>query len=560
MTGADSHLPAWLATVPPDAQATGVLLFTFVNEDVAAVGSALLHHTGALSWLAAFGAAMLGIWLGDAGLYWLARGFGRPLLQYGWAQRRFDAEKIARAETWFARRGVWVLVSSRLIPGTRLPTYMAAGFLRMPFGKFLAVTGAAVLVWTLAVFALVGWLGAGVLEVLERWKVGGFAIAGAAVLCVVLLQLVVKLFDAQARRRLGAAVQRWTRWEFWPAWLFYPPVAVYCLWLMLRHRDVTLPTLANPGIFSGGLVGESKLATLRELAVKFPEFTAAAHEIPAGDQAPRLSRLQELLVGTNCPGPSETRLTFPFILKPDVGQRGVGVKLIRSWQQAEDYLHQTWAPLVAQAYAPGPHELGVFYYRFPHEPHGRIFAITEKLFPTLTGDGVSTVEELIWRDPRARIIAAKYLARLGARAGEVPPAGETLRLVEAGNHAQGCIFQDGARLWSPELEMQVDHISRGLTGFFIGRYDLRYSNEADLRAGRSFQIIELNGAASEATNIYDARNSLWSAYRRLFQQWELVFAIGAANRVRGLRPTPVREVWRAWRAFNRIAQTYPAAD
>jgi hypothetical protein len=202
----------------------------------------------------------------------------------------------------------------------------------------------------------------------------------------------------------------------------------------------------------------------------------------------------------------------------------------------------------------------VFYYRFPHEARGRIFAITEKIFPKLAGDGSSTVEELIWRDPRARIIAAKYLARLGARARVILPAGETLRLVEAGNHAQGCVFQDGARLWSPELEAQMDRISRGVTGFFIGRYDLRYTSEAELRAGRGFQIIELNGAASEATNIYDARNSLWSAYRTLFRQWSLVFAIGAANRARGVRPTPARDVWRAWRAFGRLAQTYPAAD
>ena len=63
----------------------------------------------------------------------------------------------------------------------------------------------------------------------------------------------------------------------------------------------------------------------------------------------------------------------------------------------------TAAPLVVQRYAPGPHEVGVFYYRFPHEARGHIFTITEKIFPKLSGDGRSTIAELIQRDPRARL-------------------------------------------------------------------------------------------------------------------------------------------------------------
>ena len=216
--------------------------------------------------------------------------------------------------------------------------------------------------------------------------------------------------------------------------------------------------------------------------------------------------------------------------------------------------------MVAQRYALGPHEAGVFYYRFPHESRGHIFAITEKLFPVLVGDGKSTVTELVWRDRRARFMADKYLQRFTEQKNEVLAVGEELKLVEAGNHAQGCIFRDGMRLCTPELESRMDEISQKLTGFFIGRYDIRYASEEDLRAGGNFQIIELNGAASEATSIYDARNSIFAAYRTLFQQWELVFAIGAANRKRGCAPTKLSLVWQKWREYSRLAATYPAAD
>ena len=140
------------------------------------------------------------------------------------------------------------------------------------------------------------------------------------------------------------------------------------------------------------------------------------------------------------------------------------------------------------------------------------------------------------------------------------PAGQSVRLVETGNHAQGTIFQDGSRLCSRELEHGIDAISQRLHGFFIGHYDIRYSSAAELRAGRGFQIIELNGAASAATSIYDARNSLLAAYRTLFRQWELVFAIGAANQQRGSSMTTLSLLWRKWRETTALDATYPLAN
>ena len=107
---------------------------------------------------------------------------------------------------------------------------------------------------------------------------------------------------------------------------------------------------------------------------------------------------------------------------------------------------------------------------------------------------------------------------------------------------------------------RIDEISKSLSGFCIGRYDIRFASESDLRAAKNFQIIELNGAASEATSIYDARNSLFVAYRTLFRQWNLVFAIGAANRRRGNGPTKLTVIWSEWRKYSRLAATYPAAD
>ncbi|MFO1512818.1 MAG: DedA family protein [Verrucomicrobiota bacterium] len=550
MTEALTLSPSAIAEWIPFAKAASIFLATFVLEDVAAVGAGLLLATGGLSWPAAFVACFLGIWMGDAGLYALARYAGR-----GWFERsslRRFAAKVADSERWFTERGTPILIFSRIVPGARLPTYLAAGFLRVPLPRFLLITGVASCVWTLAILFLAHTFGERLTNGLGTYKHAGLLLLGAGVVLFATLQLLRRAFVNINLRRFMTRLHRWRHWEFWPAWLFYPPVGFYCALLALKYRGLTVPTAANPGIFSGGMVGESKMATLKELFLTSPEFTAEAELIVGDTQAARLHSLGEIR--------TRLGLDFPFILKPDVGQRGSGIKLIRSDEQAEAYLRQMAARLVAQRYAPGPLEAGIFYYRFPHETKGHIFAITEKRFPILVGDGKSTVTELVWRDERARFVAEKYLQRFSERQGEVLPVGRELKLVEAGNHAQGCIFRDGMRLCTPQLESRMDEISQKLSGFFIGRYDIRFEKEDELQAGRNFQIIELNGAASEATSIYDARNSIFAAYRTLFRQWDLVFAIGAANRKRGCASTKLSLVWQKWREYSRLAATYPAAD
>ena len=122
------------------------------------------------------------------------------------------------------------------------------------------------------------------------------------------------------------------------------------------------------------------------------------------------------------------------------------------------------------------------------------FAITEKVFPTLTGDGTSTFEQLLEKDERASLIASTYQRRFSKLRGRVLETGQQIRLVEAGNHCQGCIFRDGMHLHTEALERAIDEISQRLSGFFIGRYDIRYENEDEFKQGRNFQIVELNGA------------------------------------------------------------------
>jgi membrane protein DedA with SNARE-associated domain len=530
------------------AGGAGIFLLSFLSEDSATLTGALLGALGKLSWPVAFASCFLGIWIGDLGLYALARLFGRPVVNVLCLRR--EPARLRNSEEWFARHGLFALVICRFIPGTRLPTFLAAGLLRMPVLRFASVTGILAAGWVGLIFMVFRWFEVKPQTALDLSEGMRLAVVAALMLMVFLTR---DRWLAALRRLLGSPfVQRWTKWEFWPAWLFYFPVGLNYLRLSFKYRSLSLPTCANPGMFTGGMIGESKQETLSALAERNPRWVAASLLIEPGGVADRVKRLRD---GMRLIGPD-----FPIVLKPDVAQRGSGFKVVRNAVQAEDYLREVDVPIIAQQYIYGPREAGLFYYRFPAETTGKIFAITEKIFPVIVGDGTRTVEQLVRADARASLLAETYLRRFDRIRDRVLEDGQPLRLVEAGNHAQGCIFRDGMHLWSSALEERINAISVDLPEFYIGRYDVRFRSIEEFRMGKGFKILELNGAASEATSAYDSTKSLREAYGILFRQWELVFAIGDENRRRGHRADPLAKIISAWQRYQQGSLCHPLAD
>lgn len=529
-----------------------LFFLTYLSEDAAVMAGGLAVASGSLIPWEGFLACFGGIWSGDFLLYLIAKHGGRPVASRFLNSGSRWEERIARSEQWFRKSGIVAIAVSRFVPGLRLPTFLAAGFLRMNTAPFLLLTGTMAAVWVVAVFLIVHLLGDAAPGFIHALKGHLLWIVGGMVLLVVGIRITGLLIGKLPKLH---AAERIRRWEFWPAWIFYLPIVWRYLALSVRHGSLTLPSAANPGIKTGGLVGESKFATLRELMETSPEFVPATALIPEAGDGSSNSRLAAF---DNFLGDSGTH--YPVILKPDLGLRGSGFKVIRSREEAQTYLEAVPLPVIAQRYVPGPREAGIFYYRFPGAEKGKIMAITEKHFPEIVGDGEQTVEQLILSDGRARNQSGTLLARFHQRRSHVLQAGETLRLVEAGNHAQGCLFSDGMSLCTEELEASIDRISTALCGFFIGRYDIRYELPEDLRRGRGFQILELNGVAGEPTSAYDASKRITEAFALLFRHWELAFAIGAENRRRGHRPDSVTTILREWISYRRLSRCHPVAD
>jgi hypothetical protein len=303
----------------------------------------------------------------------------------------------------------------------------------------------------------------------------------------------------------------------------YLPVAPWVVLLAARYRGLALPAAANPGIYLSGIRRESKSEILEKFAGQKEHFA-------------RFDVIRKSSGGAVLAG-------FPVVLKPDHGERGKGVEVIRSPEEAERYLERADSDIIAQEYVGGV-EFGVFYYRLPGADGGVVSSITRKTFPVVTGDGSSTLEELIWNGRRTVYLAPKYLAQLKVDPGLVLGRGEELQLIEIGSHSRGAIFEDATWLKTAELARSLDEVLADFPGFHFGRFDLRSPSVEAFQRGE-FRILELNGLTSEPTHIYDPRLSSIAAYGALFHHWHAAFRIGAANRDLGVRVPGLGEVWRA---------------
>jgi membrane protein DedA with SNARE-associated domain len=544
----------WLA-------ALAIAAATLASEDLTCIATGLLAAAGGIDPLVGVLGCFAGIFIGDMGLWLVGRAAGRGLIGRDWVARRLPARRLQKLGAWLDRHCARAAVAARFLPGTRLPLYLAAGALSRCRTRFVVWTFVAGLAWTPLLVLSVALLGDSAVGPLQAVLGSGWlAVAAAAGVAFAGFRVLTLAASRIGRAKLAAAVARLWRWEFWPACLFYAPVVPWLLWLGLRHRGLTVWTAANPGIPAGGVVGESKHAILANLP---PDCVIPSLLIPpvAGVTDPgyrprnvahRLGAFRSAITARGW--------TYPLVFKPDAAQRGAGVKRVRDEVEAEKYLQHQPAAVLVQPYHPGPFETGVFYYRIPGEPAGRIFSVTDKVFPAVTGDGHSTLAELVWAHPRYRMQARVFLARHAADADRVLGAGERFPLALAGNHCQGTLFRDGAHLITPALERAVDAIAQTFPGFFIGRFDIRYTDVLEFKAGRGLAVVELNGVTSESTNVYDPARSLLAAYQTLYRQWALAFRIGSANRRLDHAPVPAGALLRGVIDYYRHRRIDPLAD
>jgi hypothetical protein len=226
-------------------------------------------------------------------------------------------------------------------------------------------------------------------------------------------------------------------------------------------------------------------------------------------------------------------IKMPFITKPDIGLRGSAVKKIHSLDELKEYHQKANFDYLLQDLILYPNEVGIFYVRFPNEEKGKITGIVAKEFLIVEGNGTATIEELIKENPRYELQLSSLQKEYGKQLLDILSQGEKRNLVPYGNHARGAKFVDASHLISDKLTEVIDSMCQQVTEFYFGRLDVMYDSWSDLEEGKHFSIVELNGAASEPTHIYDPKHSLFFAWKELARHITYMYKISVANKKRG---------------------------
>lgn len=300
--------------------------------------------------------------------------------------------------------------------------------------------------------------------------------------------------------------------EYWPMWANYLPIYPYYLYLAARARSFFFFTAANPSIETGGMLGESKIAIMDMIADEYkPKSILIAKATPV--EAVKATLKKE-------------NINYPIIVKPDVGERGLLVTKVKDDNRLEKVLNTNPIHVIIQPFVEYDEEYAIMYYRYPNQKRGTITSICRKKFLSVTGDGKSTIQELIWQQSRAILQWDVLKVQYADRLDEVLPDGEYLQLISIGNHAKGTMFLNDNHLIDEQLEMVFDKIVDGMTDVYFGRFDLKCRSFEDMRQGKHIAIVEFNGVGAEPAHIYDPNYPLWKTYRDLLRQWTLMYKIG----------------------------------
>lgn len=327
---------------------------------------------------------------------------------------------------------------------------------------------------------------------------------------------------------------RLLNWEYWPVYISNIPVFFYWIIFAIRARDPMFFSAVNPAIPTGGMFGEEK----HRIYDLIPgHFLPATHYLPPADD--RAGQIHKLL--------SDHRLSFPLVCKPDIGERGMHVKVVHNTGELIAHTQKMHGGIIIQEYIPYPLELSVMCYRDPHHGGGAVTSVCRKHFLSVHGDGHSTLSELIDRLPRAILQKSTLARRMDLSI--VPGEGEEMLLEGIGNHCRGTQFLNANAWISPALERTILDILREMRGVYYGRFDLRTTSIGALEEGREFLIMEFNGTGSEPAHIYDPDYPVWNAYRDIWHHWRIMYRIARAQKRNGVTTMSLGHALASFRTY-----------
>lgn len=318
---------------------------------------------------------------------------------------------------------------------------------------------------------------------------------------------------------LRLALYKLSHWEYWPMNVIYLPIMPIWFYLAFKSRSFFFFNAANPNITNGGMAMESKMDIYKTIPKEhYPETIFIKKGLPSNN-------IIDLI--------DKSPITYPLITKPDIGLKALGVEKIENQDQLLKYASKLCEDFLIQQLIEFPVEIGIFYIRKPNELHGRITGIVSKEFLKVTGDGKKTIEELIKLNPRSHFQIKSLRKKYGILLKSILALDEDFILVPFGSHTRGARFIDDSSKINDSMQKVIDDICVQIPRLHYGRLDIRCASLEDLSQGKNFSIIEINGAGSEPTHIYDPKHSIFFAWKEIVKYWKIMHDISMMNHKKG---------------------------
>ncbi|MBX2889108.1 MAG: hypothetical protein KF829_10720 [Ferruginibacter sp.] len=316
------------------------------------------------------------------------------------------------------------------------------------------------------------------------------------------------------------AIYKLTHWESWNSFIKYIPLIPVWCWYCIRSGNFWFFTAANPTLTFGGMEGETKEEMYNHLPEgTFPKSVFIEHEFGFDEVMRRIEK---------------AGITFPLVVKPNVGMMGYMFRKVQNWEELEKYHHAINTKYVVQHLVDFPLEVGLFYYRMPDSNHGTISGLLTKTPPYIIGDGVNNIEQLLDKHEGVRFKRDELKRKHSSYLAAILPFGERFFLSDASNRTQGGDLKSIHSEIDERLVAVMDKISIFSNSFFYGRYDIKCKSIEDLKEGKNFYILEFNGSGSGVQQIFGNGYSLFKAVSIIAHHWKMMYRISNFNLKRGI--------------------------
>jgi hypothetical protein len=302
--------------------------------------------------------------------------------------------------------------------------------------------------------------------------------------------------------------------------VIYTPLGFVWMYYAIKARAFWFFSPVNPTLEFSGFEGESKKEMYEQLPESFyPKTLFVTHD----------RNINELTAQVSSEG-----FNYPVIAKPQIGMQGILVRKLKNEQQLKDYHTQIPVDYLIQDFVDLPLEFSVFHIRYPGETKGKVTGFILKEYIEVTGDGSSTLLQLIQHHPKAKYREEEMKHLHEENLEKIFPEGQKYMLSFTGNHNRGARFINLHKQIDQKLCDVFDKISNEAGQFYYGRYDLKCTSIEDLKDGKNISILEFNGAGAEPNHIYDCGMSYFDALKEVAKHWEDLYKIGRINYKNGV--------------------------